>query len=138
MGILWYTAYMSAKDHHLISETADIHKPVSIEYCGEEVEVMERALRLVGDMWTLKIVYNLMSGTRRFGELLDGLGNVSPKTLSQRLKMLEEAQIVQRHAYPEIPPRVEYQLTEKGEALVTILEAIYAFGKRYLADATSF
>ncbi len=95
---------------------------------------MERALRLIGDTWTLKIIHKLMSGTHRFGELLDELGNVSPKTLSQRLKRLEELQIVQRHAYPEIPPRVEYLLTGKGEALVSVLEAIYAFGKQYLTD----
>ncbi len=95
---------------------------------------MERALRLIGDMWTLMIVYQLMSGTRRFGELLHALGNVSPKTLSQRLKMLEEARIVQRQAYPEIPPRVEYRLTEMGEALANVLEAIHDFGERYLAD----
>ena len=126
---------MNTQDHHLIPEATDICEPVPIESCGEDVEVMERALRLIGDTWTLKIVHTLMSGRHRFGELLDGLGSVSPKTLSQRLKMLEEVQIVQRHAYPEIPPRVEYQLTEKGEALVNVLEAIYAFGKRYLADA---
>ena len=95
---------------------------------------MERALRLIGDTWTLKIIHRLMSGTLRFGKLLDELGNASPKTLSQRLKMLEEWHIVQRHAYPEIPPRVEYLLTEKGEALVSVLEAIYAFGKQYLTD----
>lgn len=95
---------------------------------------MERALRLIGDMWTLAIVYNLITGTKRFGELLDALGNVSPKTLSHRLKMLEECGIVRRQAYPEIPPRVEYRLTEKGSALVHVLEAIRDFGMRYLTD----
>lgn len=125
---------MSTYDHQLIPEATDICEAAAAPACGEDVEVMERALRLIGDTWTLKIVHTLMSGTLRFGELLDGLGNVSPKTLSQRLKMLEELRIVQRHAYPEIPPRVEYQLTEKGEALVNVLEAIYAFGKQYLAD----
>lgn len=125
---------MSTQDHQIISKATDIPGSGVPEACGEDVEVMERALRLIGDTWTLKIIHNLMSGTRRFGELLDVLGNVSPKTLSQRLKMLEEAKIVLRHAYPEIPPRVEYHLTEKGEALVNVLEAIYAFGKRYLAD----
>ncbi|HLQ30975.1 MAG TPA: helix-turn-helix domain-containing protein [Ktedonobacteraceae bacterium] len=93
-----------------------------------------RALRLLGDVWTLLIVYTLLSGTKRFGELLEAMGNVSPKTLSQRLKMLEEIGFVQRQAYLEIPPRVEYRLTEKGLALVDIMEAIKQFGERYLAE----
>ncbi|HEU5368769.1 MAG TPA: helix-turn-helix domain-containing protein, partial [Ktedonobacterales bacterium] len=67
-------------------------------------------------------------------ELLETLGNVSPKTLSHRLKMLEELGFVQRHAFLEIPPRVEYCLTEKGLALVNIMEAIKEFGERYLSD----
>ena len=95
---------------------------------------MSRTLQLIGDTWTLMIVYNLMSGTRRFGELLDALGNVSPKTLSQRLKMLEAVKFVERKAYAEIPPRVEYQLTEKGYALIDIVKAMQEFGERYLAN----
>src|SRR5437868_1435394 len=95
---------------------------------------MRRAMSLIGDMWTLMIVYNLLSGPRRFGELHEAMGNVSPKTVSQRLKMLEELGFVQRRAFLEIPPRVEYSLTEKGLALVDIMEAIKQFGQRYLAD----
>lgn len=94
-----------------------------------------RALRLLGDVWTLLIVYTLLSGTKRFGELLEAMGNVSPKTLSQRLKMLEEIGFVQREAFLEIPPRVEYRLTEKGFALIDIMEAIKQFGQRYLSEA---
>jgi DNA-binding HxlR family transcriptional regulator len=93
-----------------------------------------RALRLLGDVWTLLIVYTLLSGTKRFGELLQVMGNISPKTLSQRLKMLEEMGFVQRQAFLEIPPRVEYRLTEKGLALVDIMEAIKQFGQRYLSE----
>ena len=96
---------------------------------------MGRAMRLIGDMWTLMIVYNLLSGPKRFGVLLDALGNVSPKTVSQRLKMLEEIGFVERRAFAEIPPRVEYHLTEKGLALVDIMEAIQQFGEHYLADS---
>lgn len=94
---------------------------------------MGRAIRLLGDMWTLMIVYNLLSGPKRFGELLEAMGNVSPKTVSQRLKMLEEANFVVREAFAEIPPRVEYHLTEKGLALADIMEAIRQFSERYLA-----
>ena len=93
-----------------------------------------RALRLLGDVSTLLIIYTLLTGTKRFGELLEALGNVSPKTVSQRLKMLEEIGFVQRQAFLEIPPRVEYSLTEKGLALVDIMEAIKQFGQRYLSD----
>ncbi len=95
-----------------------------------------RAMRLLGDTWTLMLVYNLLSGPRRFGELLDALGNVSPKTVSQRLKMLEEIKFVERQAFAEIPPRVEYRLTEKGLALVDIIEAIRQFGEKYLSETS--
>jgi DNA-binding HxlR family transcriptional regulator len=95
---------------------------------------MERAMQLIGDVWTLKIIYTLMTGTRRFGEILEAMGNVSPKTLSNRLKMLEEIKFVQRRAFAEIPPRVEYRLTERGFALANIMEAINQFGERYLSD----
>ena len=95
---------------------------------------MGRAIRLLGDTWTLMIVYNLLSGSRRFGELLEAMGSVSPKTVSQRLKMLEEIGFVQRQAYAEIPPRVEYRLTEKGLALADIMEAIKQFSESYLAN----
>jgi DNA-binding HxlR family transcriptional regulator len=80
------------------------------------------------------VVYKLMSGVKRFGELHADLGNISPKTLSQRLKLMEEERIVQRQAYAEIPPRVEYRLTEKGVALWQVLEAVQEFGERYLID----
>ncbi len=93
-----------------------------------------RALRLLGDVSTLLIIYTLLTGKRRFGELHEAMGNVSPKTVSQRLKMLEELGFVQRQAFLEIPPRVEYSLTEKGLALVDIMEAIKQFGQRYLSD----
>jgi DNA-binding HxlR family transcriptional regulator len=80
------------------------------------------------------IVYALMSGTKRFGELLETMSNVSPKTVSQRLKKLEEIGFVQRQAYAEIPPRVEYSLTERGLALADILGTIRRFGELYMSD----
>ncbi len=93
-----------------------------------------RALRLLGDVWTLLIIYTLLHGPKRFGELLEAMGNVSPKTLSQRLKMLEKSMFVERRYFAEIPPRVEYRLTEKGLAFADIMEAIKQFGERYLSD----
>lgn len=115
------------------TQNIDIATPILDCHTGP-VQGLHRIMRLIGDTWTLMIVYNLMSGSKRFGELLDALGNVSPKTLSQRLKMLEEVKFVIRHAYPEIPPRVEYTLTEKGYALVDIIKAMQDFGQKYLAD----
>jgi DNA-binding HxlR family transcriptional regulator len=93
-----------------------------------------RTAQLVGDLWTILIVRDLMSGPKRFGQLQESLVNVSPKTLSHRLKMLESANILTRHAYAEIPPRVEYSLTEKGHALSAIIESMRAFGQQYLSD----
>jgi DNA-binding HxlR family transcriptional regulator len=93
-----------------------------------------RTANLVGDAWTILIVRDLMGGSRRFGQLQDSLGNVSPKTLSHRLKMLEHADILTRQAYAEIPPRVEYALTEKGHALLHIIEAMREFGQQYLSS----
>jgi DNA-binding HxlR family transcriptional regulator len=101
---------------------------------AHSTDYMSRAMSLIGDMWTLVIVYNLMGGPRRFGELLEVMGSVSPKTVSQRLKMLEQKGFVERRAFAEIPPRVEYHLLEKGHALIDVIEAIRQFGERYLAD----
>jgi DNA-binding HxlR family transcriptional regulator len=91
-----------------------------------------RTAALVGDTWTILIVRDLMCGSKRFGQLQESLGNVSPKTLSHRLKMLESADILTRHAYAEIPPRVEYALTDKGRALSDIIEAMREFGEQHL------
>ncbi|MBO0779294.1 MAG: helix-turn-helix transcriptional regulator [Ktedonobacteraceae bacterium] len=115
---------MSATDHEPTTEQLATCTPA-----------MERAIRLLGDMWTLMIVYLLLQGKRRFGELLETMGSVSPKTVSQRLKMLEESGFVQRQAFAEIPPRVEYRLTEKGLALIDILNAIAQFAEQHLADS---
>ncbi len=121
---IWYTFRMSTTDQSLTGK--------EVENCT--THPMGRAIRLLGDMWTLLIVYNLLGGPRRFGELLEVMGNVSPKTVSQRLKMLEEIGFVTRQAFAEIPPRVEYRLTEKGLALVDIIEAIQQFAERYLTE----
>jgi DNA-binding HxlR family transcriptional regulator len=121
---IWYTWVMNRPN---LASTTEQGETCATHPVG-------RALRLLGDVWTLLIVYTLLSGTKRFGELLAAMGNVSPKTVSQRLKMLEEIGFVHRQAYLEIPPRVEYRLTEKGLALVDIMEAIKQFGERYLSE----
>ncbi len=105
---------------------------VSLETCA--TQPLGRALRLLGDAPTLLIVFTLLRGRRRFGEIRAAMGDVSPKTIAQRLRLLEEMDFVRRQAFAEIPPRVEYDLTEKGLALADIMEAIEAFGARYLSD----
>jgi len=95
---------------------------------------MGRAIRLIGDVWVLLIVINLLRGPKRFNELRELMGHVSPKTLSQRLKMLEEIQFVERRAFMEIPPRVEYHLTTKGQALGRVIEALEQFALENLAN----
>ena len=95
-----------------------------------------RAIRLLGDAWVLLIVMNLLHGPQRFNALRTMLGRISTKTLSQRLKVLEELGFVQRQAFLEIPPRVEYHLTEQGQELGDVIESLERFGKKHLADNT--
>ena len=76
---------------------------------------------------------DLAEGTTRFCELERSLAGISPRTLSLRLRALEEEGIVERHTYPEVPPRVEYALTEKGQALLPLIEDMRSYGRRWLA-----
>lgn len=95
---------------------------------------MGRAIRLIGDVWVLMIIINLLRGSKRFGELQALMGNVSSKTLTQRLKMLDELGFVKRQAYLEIPPRVEYHLTDKGQEFGEVIAAIEQFAEKNLSD----
>jgi DNA-binding HxlR family transcriptional regulator len=94
-----------------------------------------RTATLIGDRWTPLIVRDLAHGCRRFGELQRSLGGISPKTLSDRLRRLEEAGVISRSCFAEMPPRVEYRLTEKGRALLHVVESMRDFGVIWLADA---
>src|SRR5579885_1005310 len=87
---------------------------------------------IICSKWTLLLVRDLSEGRSRFCELERSLTGISPRTLSLRLRALEEEGIVERHTYPEVPPRVEYALTEKGLALVPIIEDMRAYGRRWL------
>lgn len=93
---------------------------------------MELAARLIGDRWTLLIIRDLATGCKRFGGLQKSVVGISPRTLSDRLSALEAAGLVERRAYAEIPPRVEYTLTEMGQGLIPIIEALRAYGERWL------
>ena len=78
------------------------------------------------------MVRDLSEGRSRFCELERSLAGISPRTLSLRLRALEEEGIVERRTYPEVPPRVEYQLTEKGRALLPLIEDMRAYGREWL------
>lgn len=96
---------------------------------------VERTLQVIGGKWTLLILRDLFTGTKRFGEIRRSLEHVSPKTLSERLRELETLGLVTRTVYAEVPPRVEYALTEKGESLGTIIEAMRQWGERWRAGS---
>ena len=94
---------------------------------------MGRAIRLIGDAWVLLIIINLLRGPKRFNELQAFMGHISSKTLTQRLRVLEELGFVQRRAFLEIPPRVEYHLTNKGQEFGEVITAIEQFAERNLS-----
>ncbi len=94
---------------------------------------LARAIRLLGDAWVLLIVMHLLQGSIRFNALRAVLGHISSKTLSHRLKVLEELGVVQRQAFLEIPPRVEYNQTERGRELGEVIEVLERFGTRHLS-----
>ena len=91
-----------------------------------------RTAEIVCAKWTLLLVRDLAEGRSRFCELERSLAGISPRTLSLRLRALEEEGIVARRTYPEVPPRVEYALTEKGEALLPIIESMRDYGEIWL------
>ena len=91
-----------------------------------------RTAEIVCGKWTLLLVRDLAEGRSRFCELERSLQGISPRTLSLRLRALEDEGIVERHTYPEVPPRVEYALTEKGVALLPIVQDMRAYGERWL------
>jgi DNA-binding HxlR family transcriptional regulator len=90
---------------------------------------------IVCGKWTLLLVRDLSEGRSRFCELERSLAGISPRTLSLRLRALEEEGIVERHTYPEVPPRVEYALTPKGEALLPIIDSMREYGTQWLGAA---
>ena len=94
-----------------------------------------RTATLIGDRWTPLIVRDLAPGCQRFSELQRSLGAISPKTLSDRLRRLEDAAVVTRSCFAEMPPRVDYCLTDKGHALLPIIESMRDFGVIWLSGS---
>ena len=92
---------------------------------------VETTLTLIGDKWKVLILRDLMPGTKRFGELKKSIGTVSQKVLIAQLRAMEESGLVHREVYAEVPPRVEYSLTELGKSLKPILDSLWAWGEAY-------
>jgi DNA-binding HxlR family transcriptional regulator len=87
---------------------------------------------IIGAKWTALLVHDLSEGPRRFSELERSCQGISPRTLAERLRALEADGILERHSYDETPPRVEYRLTEKGQSLLPIIDAMRGFGHDWL------
>ncbi len=92
---------------------------------------VETTLMLISDRWKVLIIRDLLDGTKRFGELKRSVGNISQKVLTANLRAMEESGLLTRKVYPEVPPRVEYTLTETGYSLKPILDAMKEWGTNY-------
>ena len=95
---------------------------------------VETTLMLIGDKWKVLILRDLMPGTKRFGELKKSIGSVTQKVLTAQLREMEAQGLVDRRVYAEVPPRVEYSLTELGRSLKPILDAMWNWGENYKAQ----
>jgi DNA-binding HxlR family transcriptional regulator len=103
----------------------------------ERREAVAGALDIIGAKWTALLIYDLAGGTRRFRELEQLSAGISTRTLAERLRALERDGIVRRRSYPESPPRVEYALTDKGRALLPVIDAMTEFGRSWLVPSSS-
>nr|WP_277157978.1 helix-turn-helix domain-containing protein [Bifidobacterium sp. ESL0769] len=92
---------------------------------------VETTMTLIGNKWTVLIVRDLLQGTKRFSELRRSVGNVSQKVLTSNLREMEADGLVNRKVYAEVPPRVEYSLTETGRSLKTVIDAMRTWGTSY-------
>ena len=92
---------------------------------------VETTLTLISEKWKVLILRDLLTGTKRFGELRKSIGTVSQKVLTSQLRQMEESGLLTRKVYAEVPPRVEYTLTELGYSLRPIMDAMWAWGENY-------
>ncbi len=104
----------------------------ALELTDERREAVAASADILGAKWTALLIYDLAAGTRRFRALEHSCAGISSRTLAERLRARERGGIVRRRSYPESPPRVEYELTEKGRALLPIVDAMRRFGHDWL------
>lgn len=112
-----------------VMEFTDIKSPIE-----PKSGCIASAMQIIGNKWTALILRDLFSGSKRFCELEKSVGNINPRTLSQRLDDLEKHGIISKQSFAEVPPRVEYTLTEKGQDLLPVLEQMAAWGTKYYDD----
>ncbi len=98
----------------------------------DDICPVARTAEIISGKWTLLIIRDLATGTKRFSQLERSLHGISPKTLSERLCALEHEGIIRRQTFAEVPPKVEYTLTEKGQDLVALIETMRTYGRRWL------
>lgn len=92
---------------------------------------VETTLTLISDKWKVLILRDLLPGAKRFGELKKSIGHVSQKVLTAQLRQMEQSGLVNRKVYAEVPPKVEYSLTDVGYSLKPILDAMWTWGEEY-------
>ena len=95
---------------------------------------VETTLTLIGDKWKVLILRDLMPGTKRFGELKKSIGSVSQKVLTAQLRDMEKSGLINRKVYAEVPPKVEYSLTNLGQSLKPVLDSMQSWGEKYKAS----
>lgn len=97
---------------------------------------VETTLTLISDKWKVLIIRDLRGGTKRFGELKKSLSGISQKVLTSNLRDMEENGLLTRKTYPEVPPRVEYTLTELGRSMFPILDEMEKWGRKFKENVT--
>lgn len=102
--------------------------------CEKCSSALEKTLSVIGSKWTFLILWNLYDGTKRFSQLQKALLGISPKTLSLRLYELERNGVITKTVYPEVPPRVEYSMTEKGNNLKDIFASLIKWSNNCIKD----
>jgi DNA-binding HxlR family transcriptional regulator len=107
---------------------------VKTNHTADPVCPIARTAEIISGKWTLLIIRDLASGVKRFNQLERSLHGISPKTLSERLRSLEEEGVIIRQTFAEVPPRVEYSLTAKGLDLCNVIESMRSYGKRWLCN----
>src|SRR5437588_11908605 len=107
---------------------------LTTNHIDDTVCPIARTAEIISGKWTLLIIRDLASGVKRFNQLERSLHGISPKTLSERLRSLEEEGVIIRKTFAEVPPRVEYSLTTKGRDLSIVIESMRSYGKRWLCN----
>lgn len=118
--------YMDDPEESTMNDKTKNNKTKDLPACP-----VETTLTLIGDKWKVLILRDLLTGTKRFGELKKSIGDVSQKVLTAQLRDMEASGLVNRKVYAEVPPKVEYSLTELGLSLKPILDAMVIWGNEY-------